>query len=205
MARRTVLTSRQRSALFSPSATRGGPAAPLHPERGRPAQHRVPAASPQQAGLRAAVVRAALPGPADGPGRDGSAARRGFHRPPAPPGRETNSPTTRNGPRPGTSILRSCDACTDSGPSRAARRVRSSSDSERKRPRRSRTRSWSAGSSRPAAAREPSCRPRPRSSGSAPTRWSRRNGGSKPASPNGFRPGFGAPSSICSKRRSPPA
>ena len=31
-----------------------------------------------------------------------------------------------------------------------------------------------------------------RSSGSAPTRWSTRNAGSKPASPSGFRPGFGA-------------
>ena len=41
-----------------PSATRGRPAAPLHPERRRPAEHRGPAASPQQAGLRAAAVRA---------------------------------------------------------------------------------------------------------------------------------------------------
>ena len=40
---------------------------------------------------------------------------------------------------------------------------------------------------------------------SAPTRWSTRNAGSKPASPSGFRPGFGATSSICSKRRSTPA
>ena len=45
-----------------------------------------------------------------------------------------------------------------------------------------------AGSSRPAVTREPSCRPRRRSSGSAPTRWSTRNAGSKPASPSGFRP-----------------
>ena len=51
-------------------------------------------------------------------------------------------------------------------------------------------------------AREPSCRPRRRSSGSAPTRWSTRNAGSKPASPSGSRPGFGATLSICSKRRS---
>ena len=55
--------------------------------------------------------------------------------------------------------------------------------------RRSRTRIWSAGSSRRAVAREPFCRPRRRSSGSAPTRWSTRNAGSKPASPSGSRPG----------------
>ena len=35
-------------------------------------------------------------------------------------------------------------------------------------------------------------RPRRRPSGSAPTRWSTRNAGSKPASPSGSRPGFGA-------------
>ena len=40
-------------------------------------------------------------------------------------------------------------------------------------------RTWSAGSSRPAGVREPSCRPRRRSSGSAPTRWSTRNAGSE--------------------------
>ena len=56
-----------------------------------------------------------------------------------------------------------------------------------------------------AAAREPSCRPRRRSSGSAPTRWSTRSAGSKRASPSGSRPGFGATSSICSKRRPTPA
>ena len=48
-------------------------------------------------------------------------------------------------------------------------------------------------------------RPRRRSSGSAPTRWSTRNARSKPASPSGSRPGFGATLSICSKRRSTPA
>ena len=40
---------------------------------------------------------------------------------------------------------------------------------------------------------------RRRSSGSAPTRWSPRNAGSKPASPSGSRPGFGTTLSICSK------
>ena len=45
-----------------PSATRGGPAAPLHPERRRPAEHRGPAASPQQAGLRAEVIAASQAG-----------------------------------------------------------------------------------------------------------------------------------------------
>ena len=66
-----------------PSATRGRPAAPLHPERRRPAEHRGPAASQQQAGLRAAAVRAPLPGPPAGSGRVRSAGRRGFHRTPA--------------------------------------------------------------------------------------------------------------------------
>ena len=43
----------------------------------------------------------------------------------------------------------------------------------------------------PAVAREQSCRPRRRSSGSAPTRWSTPNARSKkPASPSGFRPGL---------------
>ena len=70
----------------------------------------------------------------------------------------TSSPTTRSGPRPGTIILPNYAACTDSGPSRAARRVSSETGSAKKRSRRSRTRTWSAGSSRPAVAREPSCR-----------------------------------------------
>ena len=39
----------------------------------------------------------------------------------------------------------------------------------------------------------------------APTRWSTPNGGSKPASPSGFRPSFGAHWSICSTKRSTPA
>ena len=43
-----------------------------------------------------------------------------------------SSATTRCGPRPGTSIWRSCAACTDSGPSRAARRVNSSRGSAKK-------------------------------------------------------------------------
>ena len=73
-------------------------------------------------------------------------------------------------PRPGTSIWRSCAACTDSGPSRAARRVSSSRGSTKKHRRRSRTRTWSGGPSRPVGARGPSCRPRRRSSGSAPMR-----------------------------------
>ena len=87
----------------------------------------------------------------------------------------------------------------------AARRVSSQTGSAKKRNRRSRTRTWSAGSSRPADPREPSCRPRRRSSGSVPTRWSTRSAGSKLASPSGSRPGFGATSSICSKRRPTPA
>ena len=56
-----------------PPATRGGPAAPLHPERRRPAEHRGPAAAPQQAGLRVAAMRASLPGPPAGSGRVRSA------------------------------------------------------------------------------------------------------------------------------------
>ena len=104
-----------------------------------------------------------------------------------------------------TSIWPSCAVYTDSGPSRAARRVSSASGSATKRNRRSRTRTWRAGSSRPADAREPSCRPRRRSSGSAPTRWWTQSAGSKRASPSGSRPGFGETSSICSKRRPTPA
>ena len=50
-------------------------------------QRRAPAASPQQAGLRAAAVRPPLPGPTAGPGRVRSPGGRGLHRPPAPPGR----------------------------------------------------------------------------------------------------------------------
>ena len=61
MPRRTVRTSRQRVGPVFRSATRGVPAASRHPERGRPAEHRSPAASQQQAGLRAATVRAPLP------------------------------------------------------------------------------------------------------------------------------------------------
>ena len=56
---------------------------------------------------------------------------------PLPP---ASTPGYSPGPRPGTSIWRSCAACTDSGPSRAARRVSSSSSSTKKRRRRSRTR-----------------------------------------------------------------
>ena len=93
--------------VFAP-ATRGGPAAPLHAERRRPAAHRGAPAPPQQAGLRAAAVRAPLPGPPAGSGRVHSAGGGGFHRPPARPRRGTNWPTTRCGPRPGTSILPSC-------------------------------------------------------------------------------------------------
>ena len=72
-----------------------------------------------------------------------------------------------------------------SGPSRAARRVNSSSGSEKKRNRRSRTRTWSAGSVEacrdtrtilPGHDDEPS-------SGSAPPRWWTRSAGSKRASP----------------------
>ena len=48
-------------------------------------------------------------------------------------------------------------------------------------------RTWCAGSSRPVVTREPSCRPRRRSSGSAPTRWWTRSAGSKRASPSGSR------------------
>ena len=49
----------------------------------RDRQH--PPAPPQQAGLRAAVVRAPLPGPPAGSGRVHSAGGGGFHRPPARP------------------------------------------------------------------------------------------------------------------------
>ena len=96
----------------------------------------------------------------------------------------TTSPTTRSGPRSGTSILPSCAACTASGPSRAAQRVSSETGSAKKRSRRGRTRTWSAGSSTPADAREPSCRPRRRSNGSAPdalVEAERRIGASRPA------------------------
>ena len=67
---------------------------------------------------------------------------------------ETNSPTTRCGPRPDTSILPNGAACTDSGPSRAARRMSSGTGAAKKRHGRSRTRTWCAGSSRPAVTRE---------------------------------------------------
>ena len=191
-----------------PSATRGGPAAPLHPERRRPAEHRGPAASPQQAGLRTAAVRAPLPGPTAGSGRVRSAGRRGFHRTPARPGwgrarrlrgaaRDPARASCRTAPPVRIPVLL--------GRRGAARRVSSGTGSAKKRNGRSRTRIWCAGSSRPAVPREPSCRPRRRSSGSAPTRWSTRTAGSKPASPSGSRPGFGATSSICSKRWSTPA
>ena len=73
---------------------------------------------------------------------------RGTVRPPTCRG-GPSSPTTRCGPRPGTSILPNCAACTDSGPSRAARRVSSGTGSAKKRHGRSRTRTWCAGSSRP--------------------------------------------------------
>ena len=43
------------------------------------------------------------------------------------------------------------------------------------------------------------------SSGSAPTRWWTRSAGSRRALPSGSRPGFGETSSICSKRRPTPA
>ena len=82
------------------------------------------------------------------------------------------SATTRRGPRSGTSIWRTCAACTDSGPSRVA------------------------------PARE--LVEQLREGGSAPMRSSTRNAGSRPASPSGCRPGCGATSSICSKRRSTP-
>ena len=192
MARRTVLTSRQRSALFSLPQREADLLRHLHPERRRPAEHRGPAASPQQAGLRAAAVRAPLPGPPAGSGRVCSAGRRGFHRTPARPG-WGRARRLRGAVRdPARASLPNCAACTDSGPSRAGRHASSATGSAKKRNGRSRTRIWCAGSSRPVIAREPSCRPRRRSSGSAPTRWSTRNARSKPASPSGSRPGFGA-------------
>ena len=43
-----------------------------------------------------------------------------------------------------------------------------------------------------------------RLSGFAPTRWSTPNAGSKPASPNAFRPDFAGDLRICSARRSTP-
>ena len=49
-----------------------------------------------------------------------------------------------------------------------------------------------------------SCRPRRRSSGCAPTRWSTANAG-KPVLPSGFRPGSGVNWSTCSTKRSTPA
>ena len=58
------------------------------PERRGPAEHRGPAAPPQQARLRAAAVRPPLPGPSVGPGRVRSPVGRGLHRTPAPPGGE---------------------------------------------------------------------------------------------------------------------
>ena len=63
---------------------------------------------------------------------------------------------------------------------------------------------WRAGSSMPAGRRARSCRPRRRLSGFAPTRWSTPNAGSKPASPNAFRPDFAVDLRICSARRSTP-
>ena len=157
-----------------------------------PAEHRGPAASPQQAGLRAAAVRAPLPGPPAGSGRVRSAGRRGFHRTPARPGwgrarrlrgkvRDPARASCRTAPPVRIPVLRG-----------RGRHASSATGSAKKRNRRSRTRIWCAGSSRPVIAREPSCRPRRRSSGSAPTRWSTRNARSKPASPSGSRPGFGA-------------
>ncbi len=59
-------------------------------------------------------------------------------------------------------------AVGDSDTARAPRHVSSATGSTKKRNGGSRTRIWCAGSSRPAVAREPSCRPRRRSSGSAP-------------------------------------
>ena len=133
-----------------------------------------PAASQQQAGLRAAAVRAPLT-------RAACWLRASSFRRPSwissdasSTWMETNSPTTRCGPRPDTSILPNCAACTDSGPSRAARRMSSGTGSAKKRHGRSRTRTWCAGSSRPAVTREPSCRPRRRSSGSLRRRAGRR-------------------------------
>ena len=84
------------------------------------------------------------------------------------------------------------------------RRVSSATGSAKKRNGRGRTRTWCAGSSMPAVARERSCRPRRRSSGFAPTRWSTPNARARPASPSGFRPDFSANSSICSTKRSTP-
>ena len=188
-----------------PSATRDGAATPLHAERRRPAAHRGAAATPQQAGLRAATMCAPLPGPSAGSGGVRSTSGRGLHRPPARPGRVRARRLTRCAPRPGTSTLPSCAGCTDSGLSRAARRVSSTTGSAKRRRWRGRTRTWRAGSSMPAGRHARSCRPRRRSNGCAPTRWSTPNAGSKPASPSGFRPTSGAHWSICSTKRSTPA
>ena len=78
-----------------PAGTRVGLAAALHPERRGPAEHRAAATPPQQAGLRAAAVRAPPPGPPAGSGRVRVAGRRGFSSDASSTWTGTTSPTTR--------------------------------------------------------------------------------------------------------------
>ena len=205
MARRTVLTSRQRAALFALPQREADLLRhyTLSDEDLQNIGARRRPSNKLGFALQLCVLR--YPGPPAGSGRVRSAGRRGFHRTPARPGWGRTRRLRGAVRDPTRASCRTAPPVRDSGPSRAARRMSSGTGSAKKRHGRSRTRTWCAGSSRPAVTREPSCRPRRRSSGSAPTRWSTRNAGSKPASPSGFRPGFGATSSICSKRRSTPA
>ena len=112
------------------------------------------------------------------------AGRRGFHRTPARPGRGRPRRLRGAGPRPGTSIWPSCGALYGFRSfSRAARELadRLREEAEQAQSNEDLVRS----SSRPADAPEPSCRRRPRSSGSVPTHWSTRSAGSTLASPSG--------------------
>ena len=124
-----------------------------------------PAASPQQAGLRAAACARSATRVACWLRASRAAGQRGFHRTPARPGRGTTSPTTPCGPARRVSL--------ETGSAKKAEQARSNEDLVLR---------FVEG---PAVARESSCRPRRRSSGPAPTRWSTRSAGSKRASPSG--------------------
>ena len=80
----------------------------------RAAEHRGPPAPPQQAGLRAAAVRAPPPGPAADLRASSCRRPSWISSDASSTWTGTSSPTTRSGPRAGTSILPSCAACTAS-------------------------------------------------------------------------------------------
>ena len=139
MARRSVLTSPQRSARFHFRSTKRTCCAHCtlsdedleHVEAGRRSRKKLVFA------LQLCVLR--YPGRLLAPGEFVPPPVVEVHRSPARPGRGTNWPITQCRPRPGTSISPSWAGCTDSGPSGAARRLSSATGSAKRRCWRGRT------------------------------------------------------------------